>query len=100
MSRKRQFTWGFLLAGAVLIAIVWRVLDGNKGLQLRMAANAGDFRRVSALLQKEPGIINSRENRWTDSSATAWTNAAQGYLTPRLLFSKYHLNELSALLDT
>lgn len=101
MSLRRHVIGPALFAGIVVIGVflTYRFFHGDPGLELRMAANAGDQARVEALLGKHPGIVNSRDIRWLDPSAIGWTNAPQGHLLLREFFSKYLLNQARSLID-
>ena len=101
MALNRQLRRGAWVAiVAVGVFVTWPLIHSDEGLDLRMAANAGDLQRVSALLEKHPGIINSRDVRWLNPSARGWTNAPQEHLLFRQLFSKYMLNQARSLVDT
>ncbi len=101
MNRIRKIALMLPVLALVLITGFW-LWSGtkNSALDLRIAANAGDYQRIRSLIQKHPEAINRRETRWLDSSATAWTNAPQGHLDLRVLFSKYTVNLGRAYFDT
>jgi hypothetical protein len=62
-----------IVAVIVLSAGASRFVDGDPGFDLRIAANAGDAKRVRALLANHPEIINSQrlseKSEWMNNHA-------------------------------
>src|SRR5262249_45308321 len=101
MERNRKIHHTGLVAIACVAGLlVVRLLMSDHGLELRMAANAGDLGRVKKLLCVDPNLIDLRETRWLERAARSWSNAPQGRLLVRQLFSKYQVNYFRGLLDS